>query len=100
MKITDLLKKDSIDLNVEASNKEQILKKAVELMAKNGNIKDTYKEDYLQGKSLINHLQNNLNKQIKEQTNEEYTVKIDKNLDDFNSKLKEIIINEDDLLNI
>ena len=45
MKITDLLKKDSIDLNVEASNKEEILKKAVELMNKNGNIID--KDEYL-----------------------------------------------------
>lgn len=46
MKITDLLKKDSIDLNVEASNKKDILKKAVELMNKNGNIinKDKYLE--------------------------------------------------------
>ena len=70
------------------------------IIYKKGNINDTYKEDYLQGKSLINHLQNNLNKQIKEQTNEEYTVKIDKNLNDFNQKLKEIIINEDDLLSI
>lgn len=40
MKITDLLKKDSIDLNVEASNKEEILKKVVELMNKNENITD------------------------------------------------------------
>ena len=46
MKITDLLKKDSIDLNVEASNKEEILKKAVEIMNKNGNITD--KENYLE----------------------------------------------------
>lgn len=46
MKITDLLKKDTIDLNVEASSKEEILKKAVELMIKNGNIKD--KENYLE----------------------------------------------------
>ena len=46
MKITDLLKKDSIDLNVEASNKEEILKKAVELMNKNGNITD--KDKYLE----------------------------------------------------
>ena len=46
MKITDLLKKDSIDLNVEASNKKDILKKAVELMDNNGNIinKDKYLE--------------------------------------------------------
>jgi len=46
MKITDLLKKDSIDLNVEASNKEEILKKAVELMNNNGNIID--KDKYLE----------------------------------------------------
>ena len=45
MKITDLLKRDSIDLNVEASNKKDILKKAVELMNKNGNIID--KDKYL-----------------------------------------------------
>ena len=40
MKITDLISKDSIDLNVEASSKEEILKKAVELMNQNGNILD------------------------------------------------------------
>lgn len=45
MKITDLLKKDSIDLEVEASQKEEIIRKAVELMNKNGNITD--KEEYL-----------------------------------------------------
>lgn len=46
MKITDLLKKDSIDLNVEAYNKEEIIKKAVELMNNNGNIVD--KDKYLE----------------------------------------------------
>lgn len=45
MKITDLLKKDSIDLNVKASKKEEIIKKAVELMSNNGNI--TNKDEYL-----------------------------------------------------
>lgn len=45
MKITDLLKKESIDLNVEASQKEEVIKKAVELMNKNGNINN--KDEYL-----------------------------------------------------
>lgn len=45
MKITDLIKKASIDLNVEASTKEEVLKKAVELMNNNGNIKN--KDEYL-----------------------------------------------------
>lgn len=44
MKITDLIKNDSIYLNVEASQKEEVIKKAVELMNNNGNIinKDEY----------------------------------------------------------
>ena len=44
MKITDLIKKDSIALEVEASKKEEIIQKAVDLMSKNGNIinKDEY----------------------------------------------------------
>ena len=45
MKITDLIKKDAIDLNVKASQKEEIIKKAVELMDKNGNIIN--KNEYL-----------------------------------------------------
>src|SRR5699024_1964854 len=46
MKITDLIKSDAIDLNVQENNKQEILKKAVELMAHNGNIKN--KEEYLE----------------------------------------------------
>ena len=44
MKITDLIKKESIDLNVEAKTKEEVIQKAVELMSHNGNIinKDEY----------------------------------------------------------
>lgn len=38
MRITDLINKDAIDLKVKASDKEKILKKAVELMNNNGNI--------------------------------------------------------------
>ena len=38
MKITDLIKKEAIDLNVKASTKKEIIEKAVELMSKNQNI--------------------------------------------------------------
>ena len=40
MKITDLINKDAIDLDVHISTKKELIRKAVELMAKNGNIKD------------------------------------------------------------
>lgn len=45
MKITDILNIDSIDLNVTAKDKKDVLKQAVELMSKQGNITD--KEEYL-----------------------------------------------------
>lgn len=45
MKITDLLTKESIDLNVKASNKKDVIEQAVELMEQNGNINN--KEEYL-----------------------------------------------------
>ena len=38
MKITDLISKDAIDLNVNVTTKTELIKKAVELMQKNGNI--------------------------------------------------------------
>ena len=46
MKITDLLSKESIELNGKASSKEDVLNKMVALMEKRGNIKDAagYKE--------------------------------------------------------
>lgn len=43
MKITDLISTASIDLNVKAKNKEELIEKAVKLMTKNGNIKDEQK---------------------------------------------------------
>ena len=46
MKITDLLKKESIDLNVKASSKKEVIEKAVKLMEHNDNIKD--KQKYLE----------------------------------------------------
>ena len=47
MKITDLINKDAIDLNVHISTKKELIKKATELMAQNGNIKDLDKYEDL-----------------------------------------------------
>ena len=40
MKITDLINIDAVDLNVKAFSKEDVIKKAIDLMSKNGNIVD------------------------------------------------------------
>ena len=45
MKITDLLTKETIDLNVKSSNKQNVIEQAVELMEQHGNINN--KEEYL-----------------------------------------------------
>ena len=46
MKITDLLKKQSICLDGKADSKEQVIREMVDLMAEGGNINDidTYRE--------------------------------------------------------
>ncbi len=46
MKITDLISSASIELNVKATTKQELIKKAVELMENNGNIAN--KEQYLE----------------------------------------------------
>lgn len=45
MKITDLLTKDAIKLNVKAKNKEDAINKAVDLMEKQGVV--TNKDEYI-----------------------------------------------------
>ena len=45
MKITDLLSVKAVELNVTANSKEEIIRKAVDLMVMQGNISD--KEEYL-----------------------------------------------------
>lgn len=45
MKITDLLSADAIALNVTAKSKDDVLRQAVDLMVKQGNILD--KDEYL-----------------------------------------------------
>ena len=52
MKITDLLKKQSICLDGKADSKEQVIREMVDLMAEGGNINDidTYREPSLNEK--------------------------------------------------
>lgn len=54
MKILDLLKKESIDLCLDAKNKEDAIKQAVSLMDKNGNIDDakTYEKGVFEREKL------------------------------------------------
>ena len=57
MKIVDLLKKESIDLNGTVSDKKETIEKMVSLMAAGGNITDV--ERYKEGVFLKRRRRNN-----------------------------------------
>ena len=70
------------------------------LTYKNGKITDTYKEDYLEGKSLLNNLNNKMTKEINSKTKDTYKINFISTLDNYNSQVQDKIINENNLLNL
>lgn len=66
----------------------------------NKEITDTYKNDYLEGKQLLNHIKNEIEKEIINKTNEECEIEISSTLDKFTNKVQERIIKEEDLVNL
>jgi hypothetical protein len=63
----------------------------------NGKITDTYKEDYIQGKSLLNEIQKNLEKEIYNKTKIESKVNILSTLDKYTSRVQESILKGNNL---
>lgn len=67
----------------------------------NKKIKDTYKKDYLEGKTLLSKLENNLEKKIKDNLNINTEIIFPLTLNKYTNKIKENIINNNlDELNI
>ena len=63
MKITDLLKKQSICLDGKADSKEQVIREMVDLIAEGGNINDidTYRETvFKRAEELVKALQSRM----------------------------------------
>jgi len=67
---------------------------------KNKKITDSYESDYSQGKTLLNHIRKNLEKEIKNTLKDNYKVEINTTLDNFTPKVQERIINEENLLQL
>lgn len=63
----------------------------------NKEITDTYKEDYIEGKTLITHLNQVIEQTIYIKTNNKYTVKINNTYDKFSDKVKELLLKEENL---
>lgn len=65
----------------------------------NGKITDTYNEDYQKGKTLLNEITKKLENEIYNKTNINVKVKILDSLDNYTSKVQELILNEENLIN-
>ena len=63
-------------------------------------LSDTYKKDYLEGNTLLTHIKKNMEKEINTKTKEKCSIKIISTLNKFTPKVKERIINEDNLLQL
>ena len=103
--------KNSINLekiNYNTSNKEFTMKVTSKknknhffyIKYSNHKIKDTYKNDYLKGEKLLNHIQKKLKKEIEEKTNSKCNIKILTTLNNFTNTIQNRIINEENLLNL
>ena len=63
----------------------------------NGKITDTYQEDYIKGKSLLKEIKTTLEKEIYNKTKIEAKVNILSSLDEYTSRVQNLILKEDNL---
>ena len=62
----------------------------------NKKITDTYKEDYLEGKTLLNKISKDLEKKLNQKYNKKFKINFLTTLNELNDKKKEILIKETD----
>lgn len=63
----------------------------------NKKITDTYAKDYKKGKTLLNHLEKDLENEIKKQINKTVTITFPLTLNKYSSIIKQKLINEEDI---
>ena len=63
-------------------------------------ITDTYKEDYIEGKTILSYTEKELKKEIEEKTTTSCDIKISNSLDKYTTTVQNRIINNDNLLEL
>lgn len=66
----------------------------------NKNIEDTYKKDYLEGKTLLNKISKDMEDTLQKKYNKEFKIKFLTTLDKITGKRKEQILKEENILSI
>ena len=67
---------------------------------KNKKIKDTYKENYIEGKNYLLYLENKLKKEIKNTLEKDVSIDILTTLDSMTTKMKDKVLKEDNVKNL
>ena len=66
----------------------------------NKKITDTYKEDYLKGKTFLKYIENKIKKEIIKKTSTQCTISINTSFDKMRDIIKERLLKEDDLIHL
>ena len=70
------------------------------IIYENKNITDTYKKDFLEGKTLLDKIDKNLEKDISNRLNYKVKVKSSNTLNNYSKKVQKEILKENNLLNL
>ncbi len=63
----------------------------------NKKITDTYKKDYIEAKSFMNHISNVIKQEIKEKTKKDYNIKMTNTYNNYTTMVQEKILKEENL---
>lgn len=96
-KTTIQYKNDEYVMTVESEENKNLY---FTIKYKNKEIIDTYKENYIEGKSYLTYLEKQIKKEIESITHKNYKVTILTTLDSMTSKIKERVITENKILSL
>lgn len=96
-KTTIQYKNDEYIMTVESEENKNLY---FTIKYKNKEIIDTYKENYIEGKSYLTYLEKQIKKEIESITHKNYKVTILTTLDSMTSKIKERVITENKILSL
>ena len=96
-KTTTQYKNDEYVMTVESKENKNLY---FTIKYKNKEIIDTYKENYIEGKSYLTYLEKQIEKEIESITHKNYKITILTTLDSMTSKIKERVITENKILSL
>lgn len=91
---TTIYSKTKYNLKVTSKKNKNLYFK---IFYNNKKITDTYKEDYKQGKTLLNSITEKIEKQLKNKYNQEFNIIMSKSLNEYSKQIQDNIILKNDL---